>query len=105
MKENNYITGLIDGVIKSTLGEQAKYFKINHFEVIEDDDDYHASLFSIEPIKIVTDGVESDGKDCIIQFDIDKSDNSICMIWGEDSEHPVTTENIFKYLYWNEITG
>jgi hypothetical protein len=96
---------LIIRAIKSALGSKIHHFEIRLDEVLVDDSDVYSATFSFEPkpiehpeVKLVN--VEKHS----FQFDVDKDDDSVSMIWGEDDQMEVSAANIYASLYWCQIT-
>jgi len=95
---------LIIRSIKNALGTKIHDFKIRLDEVLVDDDIYSAT-FSFEPKPIDHPEVKLvNANKHIFQFDVDKDDNNVYMIWGEDDQMEVIAANIYASLYWYQIT-
>lgn len=105
LRGNIKMNELIIRSIKHALGSKIHLFEIRLDEILVDDDDVYSATFSFEPKPINNPEVKLVGAEkCSFQFDVDKDDNSVCMIWGEDDQVEVSAANIFISLYWYQIT-
>jgi len=96
---------LIIRSIKNALGSKLHQFEVRLDEILVDDDDVYSATFSFEPKPIDHPEVKLvDVEKHIFQFDVDKDDNSVYMIWGEDDQMEVSAANIYASLYWYQIT-
>jgi len=96
---------LIIRAIKNALGSNIHSFEVRLDEELVDDEDAYSATFSFEPkpldhpeAKLVNAQKHS------FQFDVDKDDSSVYMIWGEDDQVEVSAANIYASLYWYQIT-
>lgn len=96
---------LVIRAIKSAMGSRINQFNIRLDEVLVDDSYTYSATFSFEPkppnhpeVRLVNSTKHS------FQFDIDKDDNSVYMIWGEDDQMEVSEANIYASLYWYQVT-
>ena len=88
--------------IRSALGSGIHHFEIRFSELLVEDGDYYSATFSFNPNQIENQEFKVVGGIQNIQFDVTDSDVSI--IFGEDDEMEVTALNIYKMLYWSEVT-
>jgi len=96
---------LIIRAIKNALGPRIHQFEVRFDESLVDDCCVYSATFSFEPkplnnpeIKLINPAKHS------FQFDVDKDDNEVYMIWGEDDQMPVSAANIYASLYWYQVT-
>lgn len=102
---NFKMNNLIINSINSALGSKNKRFKIRFDEVLVDDEYLYSATFSFEPKPIKhPDVILVNAEKHCLQFDLDKDDNNVYMIWGEDDQVEVSAENIYSSLYWYQIT-
>lgn len=109
MEENKFIDLIIKD-IKSALGDSnAKQFEIKCDDVIEDESLTFTALFSLklkkETFPLNKQEFEPSENEHIIEIRFEKVGEESFMILGDDAdEFPLTTEGIFKFLYWDEAT-
>ena len=103
--KNIKMNGLIINAIQDALGSKMNRFEVRVDELLVDDEDTYSATFSFEPKPIEHPDVNLINADKhSFQFDVDKDDNNVYMIWGEDDQMEVSAANIYSSLYWYQIT-
>lgn len=95
---------LIRDAIFEALSGHANFFTVELGEILVDDDDLYSVTFSFAPKPIVGDECIVSGKKHFLQFDVDKVENKLYLVFGEDTHHDVTFAHIYAQLYWCEAT-
>lgn len=88
--------------IKAALGSDTQNFKILIAELINDDNEYYAAIFSFKPKSAESDEFKIAGGEHHMAFAVEGDD--VTLIYGEDTQVEVSALNIYKMLYWCEVT-
>lgn len=89
--------------IKEALGSHEAMFVISLDETLVIEDDYQSYNFAFAPRAADHPEYKVTGDRQSLQIDVDE-DGELSLIQGEDTQIPLTRENIYCQLYWHEAT-